>query len=180
MTSVILSIVVILVVLSFVNSSFNKRRQIAFNRIDASYDKMELFVIQNDIKIDNQLEAFLFNHQNFKVNNGYADIHVLLTILQNTPQEDFEKRKIEYEKVLASLPNEFKSLVKEFDKELEFAILLSVFRVEFLAFFFYLLFRSLFKSTIALSNKSVVALWRTICDLLKYESVVVSHSLKVA
>ena len=114
------------------------------------------------------MSSLLNSMKAIKINNELADIHILLVARQNIPKREFENNKKEYEKFIADLPEGLIALKKEFDHNVNKAIALSIFRVEFLIFFIFLVIKNMIKSKISV-------LFRTILDLFKYENIVVSR-----
>lgn len=166
--SIVMMLSIAIIGCSIVNSWINNRRQIAFNRIDTIYDKIEVYIIKNDIEINSSMSSLLKSMKAIKINNELADIHILLVARQNIPKREFENNKKEYEKFIADLPEGLIALKKEFDHNVNKAIALSIFRVEFLIFFIFLVIKNMIKSKISV-------LFRMILDLFKYENIVVSR-----
>lgn len=160
--------------ISFLNSWINNMRQVAFNNINQIYDRLELYVVQNNIVIDSKMASFLKSMKIFKINNEFADIHVLLVTLRSIPRDDFERNKKEYNNMLEKLPQGLLEIKRSFDSHVNRAITLSIFRYDFLLFFMYLTIKYLIRSILEKSSNKLRSLFQMTFELFKYDNLVVS------
>lgn len=170
----VLIVIISITVASIANSWINNRRQIAINNINHLYDEIELYVIKNNIRLDSRMMSLMRWMKIFKLNPSFADIHILLVTLQNTPQIEFEKNKIIYDQIIKELPDGLLRLKHKFDTSVGLATVLSIFRLEFMLFFLYSLSKHLLKSVLEKSSKRILSFFGMIRDLMRYEEVVIS------
>lgn len=130
----IISIALVIIICSFINNTINAKRQIHFNEMNSLYDKMEIYVYENNLQNDNKIVRYMIPHKHFVVNNGFADIQVLLAIILALPEKVLEKRKSEFKQLNTEIPGELQTIAKKFDSHLAKAIRLSYFRAEFVLF----------------------------------------------
>lgn len=174
MILLILILLVLVVIVSFINSFIDTRRQIAFNEINALYDKMELFVVSNDeLKINKRMLDFLKSYKAFKLNKELADIHILLLVMQSVSSSNFKRIKVETNLFYKTLPLEMVTLKNKCDREISNAVLLSAFRLEFLWFTFYILSKVSLRAIFDKSFKAFKTLFSKVSDILKDESLVI-------
>jgi len=153
-TNIIIAIVVVLILYFVFNTMIGNRRQIAFNKIDAYYDEMELYVVQNKLNPNNELIEYLKRYKQFKVNNELADIQVLigLVMIAITKQRQLNKSLVIQQKISSDMPAELVQIGHKIDKEIVRAIRLSMYKPDCLSFIAYVIAKGLVKSTFNFSS----------------------------
>lgn len=148
-------ILFIILTISFIRTIVNNKRQILFNEMNAIYDKMEVFIFSNSLQNKKEVIAYILPFKNFVVNNGFADIEILINSMVRMPKEVLEHRRKQFKLITDSIPNELKDMSLNFDKALEKAIKLSAFRMEFVFYFIKLLAIAIGKSFLTRSFNTV-------------------------
>ncbi len=176
MIYIICSIVLIILIASFIRSSINIRRQIHFNAMNSMYDKMEVYVYTNNLQNKKEIISYIAPFKNYVINTGYADIEILMASLTKMMKDKtFETRKKQYAELLDSIPEELKIFAKEFDLHLNKAIFLSVFRSEFILYFLRQLTISLFKALYRMSFKYVKSFFKIFKEVFKNENILANN-----
>lgn len=179
-TSIILCCIIFIVLCSILNAWLNNRREIAINRFIGVYDRMELYAVQTDLKFTTEIVNFYKSHKAITLNPEYTDIHVLLGILISTPIRSFEKNKRTYNETFGKLPDDLKAIVREFDSNVNRAVLFSVFKWEFMLELLYLIARSIARAIKKRSVAAMLGLFGRLRDLFRYEAVLASQGMQAA
>lgn len=175
MTTLIYILFFVIIIISIINNAIIVLRQKTYNNMDILYDKMEIFVIKNKLTPDNELLNFLKSFKNLTINKDFADIYVLLTIIQSLPNGDFENNRKKYENYIKTLPIELVRIANEFNNQVSIAISISVFKPDFLWFFSKIFLKHSFISLKNRSYKKIKNLTTNVRYVFHYENLLASY-----
>ena len=172
MVTAIYIILGILVLWLFIYDAINSYRQKIEVRMNMLYDKMELYVVQNNIVLDNDTIEYLKGFKRLVINPEYLDVHVLFVILQNIPKNKMEEMKRKRQEILKKIPQELKDIAFEFDKQSRSLLTLSVLRPAFVLFLIYCLLKNAFKSVIHRSVSEFKAVFSKVNETLQFQQII--------
>lgn len=166
----------VILIISFIRTYINNRRQICFNQMTSIYDRMELFAFENNLQNDKNIIAYLMPFKNYVVNTEFADIEILAGRITKIPKSVFETKKKKYLELKKSIPEELKVFSSEFDIELDKAIKLSILRASFLIYFTRIFLLALVFSAVSLSFQKVKNFIKSLKDIFIYENILITES----
>jgi len=106
------------------------------NKLQITYDKMEMHFVRNNININRNYSEFLRVFKNLSNNYEYLDIQILLLSKLASEKNGNLKKDVKwFEDTLESLGEEFKDIFIEFDKNSYELIKLSIIKPDFVMFF---------------------------------------------
>lgn len=131
----LLFVVLILIILLFQMRSYIKNsREIILNEMRVLYDYIELSVVRNRVVLNNEVVTYLKTHKTFIINPEYADIRVLLAIINRLSEAELERMKSESQHVESGLPKDLIELGNKFNKKLLHLTFYSFFKANFILF----------------------------------------------
>ena len=148
MNIIALIITIVAVFLFVTRQIIEYRRFVKINSLKSLYDKMEMFLIKNNVELTNERIWFLKLFKNLTVNPEYLDLQVLVIckIQLDKKGVDLKVKKSNYDKTLNSFPEEFKVFVADFDEVANYLIKLSMFKPDFVLFGLKIVFLRLIKA----------------------------------
>lgn len=137
MNTILLTVSVVLLVIVFYSQHIKYKRFKYSNKLGSIYDQMELYVIENNIILNNDRIEFLKIFKNLSLNPDFLDIQVLLlSKIAVEKRGDLLKNKEWFEKTLNSFGAEFKNeLYVKFDFYSHKIVLLSFRKPDFIWFY---------------------------------------------
>lgn len=134
---------IIAAILLFNNQFLVFRRQVYYNKLDVIYAQMELYLIKNEIHIDNSIAIFLTKLKNINENKGLLDIQILLALLHLVPKNEFERNRRKSKKLFKDIPEGLINLLKEYDRMAVYLIFYSCLKPDFIALSLYKAFKNI-------------------------------------
>lgn len=176
--NIILTILSIFFIFIFAHSQYIKYRRFkhAIN-LKRSYDKMEMYFVNNQVALNKDYLEFLKIFKGLSLNPDYLDIQIL-TISKIATQRsgDLTRDTAWFDKTLKSLGADFEIIFKEFDSNSNELIKLSFYKPDLIIFIIKMLCKYALKSG-AISFKRVVSEY----DFIKNnEGAIVYSSNKLA
>lgn len=109
--------------------------------MDTIFLEMETHILRNDIKIDNDLEAYLYGIKALKRNKGFTDIRVMIMMIKSLSHADLTERRNAVKVIENKVPQSVREMGEKFYCEATRATKLSQLNPKFVLF---LLFKTSF------------------------------------
>jgi hypothetical protein len=101
----------------------------------------------------------------------------LINAMVRTPKGELDIRKKQYKAISDTIPSDLREMALSFDKALEKAIKLSIFRMEFFIYFSRILVIAVFKSIITRSFKTIMNVFKvSFRDIYINENILIPTS----
>lgn len=171
-------ILLIILLVSFINTKINTRREIHFNEMKRIYDEMELYAFKNNLINDNATITYLIPFKIYSVNTGYADIQVLAPLFLEQKKKQLDIKKEKYERIIGRVSPQLKELGAKYDHHLKKAIHLSMYRAEFLLFILLLTVKAVMGAFAERSLKVFLVFFDSLIIVPKYENILIENSLE--
>lgn len=133
---IFLLIVSVLALSLFINSKVIKYKRFkATLALRSSYDKMELFIIRNKIKLNTEKVNLLKTFKNLSVNPSFLDLQLLiLTKVRQEKRGYLETDEKSFNNSLEKMPDGFMDIFIEFNHNTETILKLSIWKPRFIFF----------------------------------------------
>lgn len=118
-----------------VHENRRRKRIILFNDLGSIYDRMELYVIQNNITPNNNIIEYLRTFKNLVINKGFADVRIYLAIELTTPEDVKQMARDRYLAIKEDVPAELLLMSDEFHRTYDQLVVQSMWSLSFLCFF---------------------------------------------
>lgn len=180
MINILIILFGICLMISFIRTIVNNKRQILFNEMNIIYDKMEVYVYEHSLQNKKETLAYILPFKTFVVNPGFADIEILINTMVRMPNKTLEYRRKTFKEISETIPDDLKRMALEYDKLLEKAIKLSSWRMEFVLYFIKLLSIALFKAAISRSFNAVKSIFIiSFKEIYKNENILIPNASKI-
>ncbi len=176
MNLIVLIISILILIVFIINQIIKYRRFKSINNLSIIYDRMEMYFVKNNIKLNKDYIEFLKIFKNFVVNPDFLDIQVLMLAKMATEKEGILQKNTEwFNKTLTSLGDNFKIIFKEFDKNTNEIVFLSTLKPDFIFF----AVRKIGKSVINNGFKAIKSFLRDYKYVQKHEEAVSYSGMKL-
>lgn len=124
----------VFIILAAVDFHLTIKKNVVYNNMDRMYYEIENFIIKNNIKIDKDLELYLYNIKTLQVNKAFTDVQVLIMLLKNMDKKELEKARDKFKAIDSRIHPEIVKLGNQFYNEATKATRLSGWKPGFLIF----------------------------------------------
>ena len=144
LTLFILSIIVLSVFI--INRIIYLNRTKHITNMSLAYSKMETYLVENNIILNNDKLRFMTIFKNLIINPDFLDIQILLlTKIAVEKSGNLKNNSIWFNDILTNLGPDFEMHFKEFDKSADKLVKLSIYKPDFL----YFLCKQIIKNTLS-------------------------------
>lgn len=141
----------------------NSKRVLYLSRLEFTYNKMELCVIQEKMHVSKDLHDFFQSRKNIVANPGLADIQLILLAIFNTPAAERNAAVERYNRLVTNFPQPMKDLVDEFNTHLLGLVRISTLKASFVLFAAWAIVTSIYREGL----NRLPRLWRDIGNTIK-------------
>lgn len=106
-------------------------RQIRYNNLDSIYDKMQMYILVNNVPVTRDLKEFMVRHKIFVENKELCQMDVLMSLHWLTSKEIIDRNVARWNELIKSIDPELMKLHSDLGSNIDSLILMSRYKPSF-------------------------------------------------